>query len=149
MVADSIALGEDALEAIVVDIEPLPAVVDRDAARRGATLLFEETGSNFAGTLVATRGDTDAAFKNAPYTRREFLNVRRHGAVPMEPRGLDGGLGRRKAAHHGQRRLQGAVQNAEGVGRDDGFAGKRGTPCSNTTSAAASARAASSIPKIF
>jgi carbon-monoxide dehydrogenase large subunit len=88
VVADSIALGEDALEAIEVDIEPLPAVVDRDAARRGDTLLFEETGSNFAGTLVATRGDTDAAFKNAPYTRREFFNVGRHGAVPMEPRGL-------------------------------------------------------------
>jgi aerobic carbon-monoxide dehydrogenase large subunit len=88
VVADSIALGEDALEAIVVDIEQLPAIVDRDAARRGDTLLFEETGSNFAGTLVATRGDTDAAFKNAPYTRREFLNAGRHGAVPMEPRGL-------------------------------------------------------------
>jgi aerobic carbon-monoxide dehydrogenase large subunit len=88
VVADSIALGEDALEAIVVDIEPLPAVVDRETARRGETLLFEETGSNFAGTLVATRGDTDTAFKNAPYTRREFFNIGRHGAVPMEPRGL-------------------------------------------------------------
>jgi aerobic carbon-monoxide dehydrogenase large subunit len=88
VVADSIALGEDALEAIEVDIEPLPAIVDREAARRGETLLFEETGSNFAGTLVATRGDTDAAFKTAPYTRREFFNVGRHGAVPMEPRGL-------------------------------------------------------------
>jgi carbon-monoxide dehydrogenase large subunit len=88
VVADSIALGEDALEAIVVDIEQLPAVVDRETARRGETLLFEETGSNFAGTLVATRGDTDTAFKNAPYTRREFFNIGRHGAVPMEPRGL-------------------------------------------------------------
>jgi carbon-monoxide dehydrogenase large subunit len=88
VVADSIALGEDALEAIVVDIEQLPAVVDRETARRGETLLFEETGSNFAGTLVATRGDTDTAFKNAPYTRREFFNTGRHGAVPMEPRGL-------------------------------------------------------------
>jgi aerobic carbon-monoxide dehydrogenase large subunit len=88
VVADSIALGEDALEAIEVDIEPLPAIVDREAARRGETLLFEETGSNFAGTLVATRGDTDAAFKTAPYTRREFFNVGRHGAVPMESRGL-------------------------------------------------------------
>jgi carbon-monoxide dehydrogenase large subunit len=88
VVADSIALGEDALEAIVVDIEPLPAIVDRTAAGRGDTLLFEETGSNFAGTLVATRGDTDAAFQNAPYRRREFFSVGRHGAVPMEPRGL-------------------------------------------------------------
>jgi carbon-monoxide dehydrogenase large subunit len=89
VVADSIALGEDALEAIVVDIESLPAVVERDAARRGETLLFEETDGNCAGTIVATRGDDiDAIFKNAPYRRREFFSVQRHGAVPMEPRSL-------------------------------------------------------------
>ena len=33
VVADSAALAEDALEAIALDIEPLPAVADRDAAR--------------------------------------------------------------------------------------------------------------------
>ncbi len=38
VVADSVALAEDALEAIVVDIEPLPAVVVRDEARRAGTL---------------------------------------------------------------------------------------------------------------
>src|ERR1700721_2387816 len=46
------------------------------------------TSSRCRPSWIATRGDTDAAFKNAPYTRREFLNVGRHGAVPMEPRGL-------------------------------------------------------------
>jgi len=88
VVADSVALAEDALEAIAVDIEPLPAVVDRDAARNGASLLFEHTGSNVAGTITATKGDVEAAFKTAPYVRREFFSVQRHGAVPMEPRGL-------------------------------------------------------------
>jgi carbon-monoxide dehydrogenase large subunit len=88
VVADSVALAEDALEAIVVDIESLPAVVDRDAARNGADLLFEHTGSNVAGTITATLGDVDAAFKSAPYVRREYFKVQRHGAVPMEPRGL-------------------------------------------------------------
>jgi carbon-monoxide dehydrogenase large subunit len=89
VVADSIALAEDALEAIVVDIEPLPAIVDRNTARQGDTLLFEETTTNFAGTIVATRGDDiDAALENAPYRRREFFSVQRHGAVPMEPRVL-------------------------------------------------------------
>jgi carbon-monoxide dehydrogenase large subunit len=48
VVADSVALAEDALEAIVVDIEPLAAVVDRDAAREAGVFLFEETGSNVA-----------------------------------------------------------------------------------------------------
>ena len=88
VVADSVALAEDALEAIAVDIESLPAVVDRDAARKDDVFLFEETGSNVAGTITATRGDTDAAFKDAPYVRREHFKVQRHGAVPMEPRGL-------------------------------------------------------------
>jgi aerobic carbon-monoxide dehydrogenase large subunit len=88
VVADSIAIAEDALEAIEVDIEPLAAVADRDTARKGDVLLFEETGSNIAGTITATRGDADAAFKSAPYVRRERFQVQRHGAVPMEPRGL-------------------------------------------------------------
>ena len=88
VVADSVALAEDALELIELEIEPLPAVVDRDAAQRGGTLLFEETGTNLAGTITATRGDTDAAFKTAPYRRREHFSVQRHGAVPMEPRCL-------------------------------------------------------------
>ena len=90
VVADSVALAEDALEAIVVDIEPLPAVVARDDARKAGTLLFDQAGSNFAGIVTATRGDTDAAFKTAPYTRREHFSVQRHGAVPMEPRCLVG-----------------------------------------------------------
>src|SRR5262249_55653401 len=49
-------------------------------------------------TLTGVRGDADSAFKNAAYVRRETFAVQRHGAVPMEPRGLlaewDGALGR-------------------------------------------------------
>ncbi|HYA05273.1 MAG TPA: molybdopterin cofactor-binding domain-containing protein, partial [Xanthobacteraceae bacterium] len=88
VVADSAALAEDALDAIAVDIEPLAAVVDRAAARRADVVLFETTGSNIAGTITAVRGDADAVFNSAPYTRRERFRVQRHGAVPMEPRGL-------------------------------------------------------------
>ena len=98
VVADSVALAEDALEAIAVDIEPLTAVVDRDAARKDDVFLFEETGSNLADTITAMRGDADAAFKTAPYTRREHFSVQRHAAVPMEPRGAGGRLGRRRAS---------------------------------------------------
>jgi aerobic carbon-monoxide dehydrogenase large subunit len=88
VVAESVAQAEDALEAIELDIEPLPAVVERDAARKGDVLLFEASGSNIAGTITATRGDVDAAFKDAPYVRREHFRVQRHGAVPMESRAL-------------------------------------------------------------
>src|SRR5205807_3284313 len=34
------------------------------------------------------RGDADAAFRDAPYTRRERFRVHRHSAVPIETRGL-------------------------------------------------------------
>src|SRR5882672_659487 len=71
VLADSVALGEDALEAIHVDIEPLPAVSDRGKAENGDSLLFEAHGTNVALTFSAVRGDADAVFKTAPYTRRE------------------------------------------------------------------------------
>ncbi len=88
VVAESAALAEDALEAIVVEIEPVAAVADRAAARTGDVLLFEESGSNLASTMTAVRGDITQAFRAAAYTRRERFKVQRHSAVPMEPRGL-------------------------------------------------------------
>jgi carbon-monoxide dehydrogenase large subunit len=88
VIAESAALAEDALDAIAVDIEPLPAVADRDKARKEDVILFETVGTNLPDTTTAVRGDTDAAFKSAPYTRREHFRVQRHAAVPMEPRGL-------------------------------------------------------------
>lgn len=88
VVADSAAIAEDALEAIVLDIEPLAAVVGHEQARSGGVLLFEEAGSNVATTLTAVRGNADAAFQTAPYVRKERFHVQRHTAVPMEPRGL-------------------------------------------------------------
>ncbi len=88
VVAESAARAEDALEAIVMDIESLPVVADRDAARRDETLLFEEARTNRATRLTAKRGDAEAAFANAQYTCRERFSVQRFTAVPMEPRGL-------------------------------------------------------------
>ena len=98
VLADSAAAAEDALEAIELEIEPLPAVVGSAAAAAKDVLLFEDAGSNLALTLTGVRGDADTAFKGAAYVRRERFSVQRHGAVPMEPRGLlaewDAALGR-------------------------------------------------------
>jgi aerobic carbon-monoxide dehydrogenase large subunit len=88
VLAQSAAAAEDALDAIAVDIESLPAIVDGTSARNEDVLLFEKAGSNRALMLTGTRGDADAAFKSAAYLRRERFTVQRHGAVPMEPRGL-------------------------------------------------------------
>src|SRR5499426_1136789 len=88
VVAESAAIAEDALDHIEVDIEPLAAVADRDTARANRSILFDATGTNLAITVTAVRGEADAAFKRAPYVRRETFSVQRHAAVPMEPRGL-------------------------------------------------------------
>jgi len=88
VLADSVARGEDALELIELDIESLPVVASREAARRGDALLFPAHGSNCAITYRAAQGDAAAAFAGADYVRRERFAVHRHTAVPMEPRGL-------------------------------------------------------------
>ncbi len=88
VVADSQALAEDALDAIAIEIEPLPAVADRDAARRGDSFLVEAAGTNVTATLTAVKGDAEAAFRDAFYTRRERFKVQRFTAVPMESRGF-------------------------------------------------------------
>ncbi len=85
VVADSPALAEDALDAIEVDIEPLPAVVEHNASG-GDALLFESFGSNSPIGYLATKGDT--ASVKAPYVRRERFAVQRHSAVCLEPRGV-------------------------------------------------------------
>jgi carbon-monoxide dehydrogenase large subunit len=88
VLADSAAIGEDALEAITVDIEALPAVTDRAAATKGDSLLFGPNSRNIALTFTAACGDADAAFNSAPYRRCERFKVQRHFGLTMEPRGL-------------------------------------------------------------
>jgi aerobic carbon-monoxide dehydrogenase large subunit len=88
ILASSQAAAEDALDAMVLDIAALPAVIDCAMAAKADVLLFESTGRNVALTLSGVRGEANVAFNDAPYTRRERFKVQRHGAVPMEPRGL-------------------------------------------------------------
>jgi carbon-monoxide dehydrogenase large subunit len=88
VVADSAAIAEDALDAVVVDIDMIPVVANREAAARNDVLVYDDASSNCALTLSAIRGDADAAFARAPYTRRESFKVHRHTAIPMETRGL-------------------------------------------------------------
>ena len=85
VVADSAALAEDALDAVSLDIEPLPAVADRNASGRNEVLLFEKQGTNVAITYTASKGN--GSF-DAAYRRKESFRVQRHSAVPMETRGL-------------------------------------------------------------
>src|SRR5260370_32652393 len=88
VIADEPELAEDAALAVELDIAPLPVVADRNASVAGNTLLFPGTASNCATTFTAAIGDVEAAFRDAPYTRRESFRVQRQSAFPMETRWL-------------------------------------------------------------
>jgi aerobic carbon-monoxide dehydrogenase large subunit len=88
VLAEGAELAEDAAQAIVLDIEHLPAVTNRTASAAGDILLFDDTTTNCASVFVAAKGDADSAFRTAAYTRQEKFRVQRMTALPMETRGL-------------------------------------------------------------
>jgi carbon-monoxide dehydrogenase large subunit len=79
----------DALEAIDVDYEPLPAVVDMEEALTDKSLVHSDIGTNKCFTWPFTGGDDyDAVAKRAEVVvRRRFIQQR---LIPtaMEPRGV-------------------------------------------------------------
>src|SRR5882672_558703 len=95
VLADNAGLAEDAVQAVALDVELLPPVVDHRASAKGDVLLIAGTASNCASVFTAATGDVAQAFGDAPYTRREQFRVQRMTAMPMETRGLlaewDGG----------------------------------------------------------
>jgi carbon-monoxide dehydrogenase large subunit len=88
IVAERAGLAEDAVAAVSVEIEHLPAVTDHHVSRKGEVLLFDGTDTNRAALVTASKGDAAAAFAAAPYRRRESFRTQRLTAMPMEPRGL-------------------------------------------------------------
>jgi len=88
VLADTPSIAEDALDHIDLDIETLPAITSREQAEAMPAVLFEDHGSNSAITWKAFKGDANAAFASADYTRREIFRVQRHAAMFMEPRGF-------------------------------------------------------------
>ncbi|MET0710612.1 MAG: xanthine dehydrogenase family protein molybdopterin-binding subunit, partial [Tardiphaga sp.] len=88
VVADTVAQARDAAEAVEVDIEPLPAVIDCEAAiQPGAPQLWDHIPNNVA--LDYHYGDTDkveAAFANAAHVTTLDITNTRVAVVSMEPR---------------------------------------------------------------
>ncbi len=87
VVAESRAQAVDAAEAVVVDYDPLPVVVDPEAALADdATLLFPEHGTNLA--IEFDFGSDPTIFDDAEVVvEGRFVN-QRLAAVPMEPNGV-------------------------------------------------------------
>ena len=88
VLASDPAAAEDGRDAIALDIEQLPPVVERHAALAGSSLLFDETGSNVAIEYTATAGDADAAFAGADWPRLEAFSPCRAMRCAHGPRGL-------------------------------------------------------------
>ncbi|HEX9988520.1 MAG TPA: aerobic carbon-monoxide dehydrogenase large subunit [Chloroflexia bacterium] len=89
VVAESRYLAEDAAEQIVVDYEPLPAVVDIEAALDAdAALVHEDVGSNMAAHVIQTKGDYEAARAEADVIISRRMLYDRGTAAPMEGRGV-------------------------------------------------------------
>ena len=85
VLADSAGRAEDAAASVVVDVEPLPAVLRGNRE----TQLFAAAADNIATRIAAVKGDAAKAFRNhRGYTRRERFSVHRHTAVALEPRAL-------------------------------------------------------------
>jgi carbon-monoxide dehydrogenase large subunit len=88
VVASSRYVAEDALDAMEVRYEPLPAVVRMPDALRDEVVLHEEHGTNLAAQYTVNVGDVDAAWQASEYTRKATFAVHRHTGNPLETRGL-------------------------------------------------------------
>jgi carbon-monoxide dehydrogenase large subunit len=85
--AETAQAAADAAEAVAVEYELLPAVVDpEEALRPGAPLLYPESGTNLGITWKLEKGDVDAAFGQAAVVLETTMVNQRVFAVAMEPR---------------------------------------------------------------
>ena len=89
ILAESRYLAEDAAELVILDLEPLPAVVDAERALdAGGAVLHEQYGTNLIGEFQVSKGDVDAALRSAPHRMKRRFHHHRYAAIPMECRGV-------------------------------------------------------------
>ncbi len=91
VVAETRAQAVDAAEAIVVDYDPLPAVVDPEAAIDGATVLFPEAGTNVAMHAPLRKGDE--LFDGCDVVVTERIVNQRVAPAPLEVRAAAARIG--------------------------------------------------------
>ena len=89
VVAMSRAIAEDAASKVVVDYEPLPAIVDwRRALDANAAKAHLSAADNLVAGLRSAFGPVDEIFANAPHVFREEFTMHRGGCHSMEGRGV-------------------------------------------------------------
>ncbi|MBN1138290.1 MAG: xanthine dehydrogenase family protein [Anaerolineae bacterium] len=89
VLATSRYIAEDALDDIVVDLEPLPAVVDLEKALEpGAPLIHDDLDSNLAAHLTQKKGDYEAAKAKADLVIQRRIIIDRGASAAMENRAI-------------------------------------------------------------
>jgi carbon-monoxide dehydrogenase large subunit len=90
VVADSRYAAADAVDAVVVDLDPLPAVVDLEDAVSDRVVIHEGLGTNssYTWTLCPDPPAVEAAFAGATHVVRERYVQQRLIPEAMEPRGV-------------------------------------------------------------
>ncbi len=83
-------VARDAIDAIEVDYDPLPVVVDpEEAIKAGSPLTHPDLGTNIAFTHRVTGGtDIDDAFRRADKIVKERMVHQRLTPMPIEPRAV-------------------------------------------------------------
>ena len=89
IVAETRDEAEDAAEAVGLDLEELPAVVDPEAALRAdSPIVHDRFETNLVGAFSIGRGEADAVLAAAPHRLKRRFYHHRYAAVPMECRGV-------------------------------------------------------------
>ena len=90
VVAETREQARDAMEAIVVDYDELPVVVDLEAAASDEALVHESLGTNksYTWSLVPDPASVDQAFAEAEHTIKERYVQQRLIPMAIEPRGV-------------------------------------------------------------
>ncbi|HEX5508711.1 MAG TPA: xanthine dehydrogenase family protein molybdopterin-binding subunit [Pseudolabrys sp.] len=89
VVADARARAEDAAEAVEIDYEPLPFVLDAEKAiEKDAPLVHEAHGSNVLLDRTFTWGEVDKDFAESPRTLSLRVKWARSSTVPVETFGV-------------------------------------------------------------
>src|SRR5436190_6427009 len=84
VLSDDLAEGVDGAEHVLVDYDPLPALVDPAESLRGEALLFPEVGSNVCAQIEPQAGDE--IFDGCEVVVAGTVTSQRMAPAPMEPR---------------------------------------------------------------
>jgi len=89
ILAETRHAAEDAAELVTLDLDPLPPMLDPEAALRpDAVLIHDRFETNLIGGFTVGKGDVDSALARSPHKLQRRFHHHRYAAMPMECRGV-------------------------------------------------------------